>query len=314
MQIGALIADCFRDALDRKIFWVMLAITVFVAAAMACMGFDERGISLLFGVWRLEYNHPVFHGGVATFGIPLKLIAAIAINVLDFFVGWIGTVLAVIATAGIFPALMERGAIDVVLAKPLPRWKLFLGKYLGSMVFILMQAGVFVLLTFLVIGLRWRTWLPGYLLSIPLMVILYSYIYAVCVLVAVVTRSTITAILLSLAAWLVFFAPQAVYTTVRAVPDWRGSRVDHVAGVVRWILPKTQDITYIAGRWAGAGIEVDMPVPPPAGFMDEEDMTAMRELSQQQLNVGAIKSIGSSLAFELAVILLAMRRFSTMDF
>ncbi|HEY3242684.1 MAG TPA: ABC transporter permease subunit [Phycisphaerae bacterium] len=314
MQTWALIADCFREAFDRKIFWVMVAITLIVTSAMACIGFDERGISFLFGVWRLEYSNPAFHGGLAAIGIPLKFVAAIAINILDTFVGWIGAVLALVATAGIFPRFMERGAIDVPLAKPLPRWKLFLGKYLGSMVFILMQATLFVALTFVVIGLRWRAWLPGYLLSIPLMVILFSYLYGVCALVGVMTRSTATAILVSLAAWLVFATPATVLQTMSIVQPRGNGRIVQVARLARWVLPKTGEVAYIAGRWAGAGIELDVPVPPPAGFADDNQAAAMRELSEQQLKISALKSIGSSLAFELVIVLLAMRRFSKTDF
>ena len=86
------------------------------------------------------------------------------------------------------------GSIDVVLSKPMTRWQVFLGKYAGSMVFVFVQACIFVLLTFVVIGIRWGCWIPGYLLTIPLVLLLFSYLYCVSVWVAVYFRSTVAAV------------------------------------------------------------------------------------------------------------------------
>jgi ABC-type transport system involved in multi-copper enzyme maturation permease subunit len=319
MQVWALIADSFRDALDRKVFWVMLLICVIIAAAMLCIGFDEKGVSLLFGLFRADYQGPLLRGYLGSFGIPRAAIGAFAVYLLmDFVLGSVAILLALIATAGVFPTLMERGAIDVVLAKPLPRWKLFLGKYLGSTVFVLIQASFFIVMTFFIIGLRWKTWLPGYLLSIPLLVVLYTYVYSVCVLIGVVTRSTITAILLSLAAWFAFSIIQAAPALFEMfVPSGKAHRWYAVAETVAWLVPRTQDIPYIAARWCEAGTSLDLS--PAARRKAQESNDAFRieraqQIEEEQLRISAAKSIGSSLGIELVIVLLAMRRFSKTDF
>ena len=140
MQFAALVVDCFREARDRKLFWVMTAISVMIAAGMACISFDEEGISVLFGFWKLK-------GAALSTANPQfnDLIGGILIYYIgDIYIGWIGIILALIATAGVFPSLLERGTIDVVLAKPMSRPMIFLGKYLGSMVFVAIQATIFV--------------------------------------------------------------------------------------------------------------------------------------------------------------------------
>jgi len=163
LQLRALIVDCFREALDRKLFWVMAGISVLIAAAMACVGMDETGIHFLFGKWNFETD--VFAPGNPRGPALIGTILTYYIG--DFYIGWIGIIIALVATAGIFPTLMERGAIDVVLAKPISRPMIFLGKYLGSMVFVALQATIFILLTFLVVGLRWHCWLWAYLGCTP---------------------------------------------------------------------------------------------------------------------------------------------------
>ena len=47
MQFKALITDCFREALDRKLFWLMIIISVAIAVWVgerrrACMAFPCR--------------------------------------------------------------------------------------------------------------------------------------------------------------------------------------------------------------------------------------------------------------------------------
>ena len=63
-----------------------------------------------------------------------------------------GILLALIWTAGFLPTFLEPSAAAVLLAKPVPRWTLLLGKYLGVLVFVVFQATVFVVGTWLALG------------------------------------------------------------------------------------------------------------------------------------------------------------------
>ena len=54
MQFWALIVDSFRESLDRKIFWVMAAMSVLIAAAMFCIGFEPGKIVIFFGTWEFQ--------------------------------------------------------------------------------------------------------------------------------------------------------------------------------------------------------------------------------------------------------------------
>ncbi len=308
MQFWALIVDSFRESLDRKIFWVLVCISLLVAATMFCVGFEPTRVNIMFGLW--EFDTELFNPTSET---GRENIASIAVTCMDIVVGWIGVMLAIIATASFFPAFMQRGAIDVLLSKPMTRAKVFLGKYVGSMVFVLLQATLFGVLTFVVMGVRWGTWLPGYLLIIPLLVILFSYLYCVSVWAAVVMRSTIAAIFLSIGAWVVFAGVQSMDDALELYPQWQEERtLFYSVRTLRWVVPKTQDITYLAERWSGAGSGTNLV--PDTNYQDTRMLDRARALEQKRRNVNAVHTIGSSLAFEGIIVLWAMWIFARKDY
>ena len=107
----------------------------------------------------------------------------------------------VCALAGIFPDLITNGTIDLVLSKPISRLRLFLTQYAAGLLFVTLQVTIFTLASFLVIGLRGGVWEPGLFITVPLVLCFFSYLFAVCVLLGMLTRSTVAALLLTLLFW-----------------------------------------------------------------------------------------------------------------
>ena len=314
MQFWALMVDSLRESLDRKIFWVLVLITLVVVLTMASVGFEGDNVSFFFGLWDSQTEH---YNPLSDLGRS-HLVGFVVYFLLSAIVGWIGVVLMIIATAGAFPAFMEGGAIDVVLSKPVSRGRLFLYRYIGGMVFVLLQAALFVVLTFLVMGLRWGVWEPGYLLAVPLLVLLFSYVYCVSVLVAVKTRSTVAAILLSIGAWIAFAVIHQAPGIFDVFPALREHERLHAAiRVISWIPPKTGDFDYLAARWARAGTSVEvLPAAVMTSYDDDErdQMERAHELEEKELAKNPLLSIGSSLAFEVVIVSLAMWSFTRRDF
>jgi ABC-type transport system involved in multi-copper enzyme maturation permease subunit len=309
MQTWALIADSFRESVDRKIFWVLLLIEGIVAAAMFCIGFSPGKVDILFGTWSIE---TVQFTTIA--GLDTTKIAGLTVHfIMDVVLGWAGVTLAIIATANFFPTLLERGAVEVLLSKPMSRTKLFIGKYLGSMAFIGIHATIFIVATFFVIGWRWRVWLPGYLLTIPLLMILFSYLYAISAWAGVMFRSTVAAVLLSLGAWVAFAGVQAMGDAFDAFPTWKENRWAYGAvSTARWCIPKTHDITYLAAKWSGAGTSVDLV--PDVPDVDRPSLNRAAQAELDRMNLNPLQTIGSSLLFEGVILLLALWKFSRSDY
>ncbi len=314
MQFWALIVDSFRESIDRKIFWVLVGVTALVALAMLSVGFHGDSVSLFFGMWSTEterFNPLMDYGRANLVGFVVYLLA-------NTVMGWIGITLMIIATAGAFPAFMERGALDVVLAKPISRPRLFLYKYLATMVFVVLQGAFFFGLTFLIMGLRWGVWVPGYLFCIVLLVLLFSYLYCVSVLVAVKTRSSVAAILLTLLAWVAFALIHQAPVVFDEFPELKERRTLYTAvRVASWIPPKTGDFPYLAARWSRAGASIDA-VPffdtATASDLDREDLDRARKVEEREISKSQLYSIGSSLLFEIVIVLWAMWIFARKDY
>jgi len=314
MQFWALIVDSFREARDRKIFWVLLGLTLLITFVMVSIGIESDRITFLFGLWDVDTPR---YDPLTVVG-RTRIVGSVVYLLLFALLGWVGVILMIIATSSAFPQLMERGAVDVLLSKPISRPKLFLYKYLASMVFVALQAGVFVGLTFLVMGLRWRVWVPRYLLCAPLLVLLFSYVFCVSVFVAVKTRSTVAAILLSLGAWFAFALPSTALQTFEQFPELKKQeRLYAAIRMVAWIPPKTSDIPYIGAQWARAGSSVDIfpdEAMSTASPDDREQIDRARQMEEEALQKNPWVSIGSSLAFEAVVVLWAMVSFTRKDY
>lgn len=107
------------------------------------------------------------------------------------------------ACAGYFPNMLESGAIDIVLAKPLDRLRIYLSKYLGGLA--LYSGAVFAayLIVFVVLGFRTGVWHGRVFLAIPLQVFSAGVLYAILALVGVLSRSSTLALIVGLVFYIV---------------------------------------------------------------------------------------------------------------
>ncbi len=147
----------------------------------------------------------------------------------NIWLTWVATVLALVSTAGIFPDFISSGAIELVLARPIGRLRLFLLKYLSGLLFVTLQVAVFSFVSFFVIGIKGGAWEPAVFLSIPLVVCFFSYLFAFCVLIGMITRSAIPALLLTIVFWFVIFginATELIFYQTSVVAELRVEAIE----------------------------------------------------------------------------------------
>ncbi len=206
-QTLAIFLDAYRELNARKLFWATLVLSGLVVAAFSLIGINERGIRL--GMWDLEMkdiNTSVI--SAETFYKSMFLSFGVG-----FWLSWIASILAIVSTASIFPDFVSGGAIDLSLSKPIGRLRLFLTKYVAGLLFVTLQVTVFSLASFLLIGIMGGAWEPAIFLAIPIIVLFFSYLYCFCVLVGIITRSTIAALMLTLLFWFVIFLVHSAEST-----------------------------------------------------------------------------------------------------
>jgi len=237
IQTGAVFVDAYRELNARKMFWVVLIISGIVVLAFATIGIDQKGLKFFGMSFLPSFNTNIWARGdfykwmFDTFGVGAWL-------------SWIATALALISTAGILPDMLTGGSIDLYLSKPISRLRLFLTKYVSALLFVGLQVGLFTFASFLVLGIRGGTWLWGLFLTIPIMLLFFSYLYSICALLGIVTRSTLAALLLTLLAWCFIWM---IHTTEAALllfqlrkragigdvrsADHRAGKQDHAIGI-----------------------------------------------------------------------------------
>ena len=202
-QTAALAVDAYRQVNAQRLFWITMVLNVMAVLTFAIPGIDAKGVYFPFGL-RLDFG---LNTAVMTPGLFYKyLYTAWAIPI---WLTWIAVVLALISTANIFPDLLNAGAIDLYLSKPLGRLRLFLTKYLFGLTFAALQVTVFSLAGFLAIGIRSGVWAPGLFWAIPVVTIFFSYLFCVSALLGVLFRSTLAAMLLTLLLWFGLFVVNA---------------------------------------------------------------------------------------------------------
>lgn len=187
-QTVAIFVDAYRELNARKLFWITLILSAVLVASFALLGIDSKGI-----------NIAAFHIDVRRAAFLYKYLFSLII--ISLWLTWAATVLALISTAGIFPEFISGGSIDLYLAKPIGRPRLFITKYLAGLLFVTLQVAVVALGGFLLLGLRGHEWNAKLFLAIPIVVCFFSYLFGFCVLLGVKTRSTIAALLLTLLFW-----------------------------------------------------------------------------------------------------------------
>ena len=193
-QTKALLLDAYRDLNARKMFWVVLILNVLVIAGFGTLGIRNGRLSVL--TWELPLDIPV----------PVFVYKWIfSYVIVGQWLTWAATILALISTASIFPDFMAGGTIDLYLSKPISRLRLFFMKFLTGLLFVALQVTVFTVGGLIVLRTRGGIWEPGLLLAIPIVVLFYSYLFSICVLLGVLTRSTLAALFLTIVAWFGIF-------------------------------------------------------------------------------------------------------------
>jgi hypothetical protein len=266
-----LVRDTFRQARASGIAWVMLAVSA--VCIVFCLSVSVSGpTSLKHGDEPAEFlsrNDPQTDpekaqkagvdvaGGEMTiaFGavhLPLArdtrdgvrfIQLVLAAGVADA----LGVLLALVWTAGFLPTFLEPGVASVLLAKPVPRWSLLAGKYVGVLAFVAFQALVFVGGTWLALALRTGVWDMAYLWCVPVLVLHFAVFFSFSALVAVCTRSTVACVIGSLLFWLLCWGMNYGRHLVAGVPDVQqvpGSLTWLVEGGY-WLLPKPADLSLV---------------------------------------------------------------------
>jgi ABC-type transport system involved in multi-copper enzyme maturation permease subunit len=150
-----------------------------------------------------------------------------------------GTILAIFASAGLMPAVLEPGRIGLLLSKPVTRPMLLAGRYAGNLLVVTLNQVYLVTAIYVIVGLKTEIWHASFLYTVPVTVFLFAVLLTVVVFVGVVSESA--ALSLMVAAALMFIS--MLLASRRIVVNLLSSEWSRdLWQALYWILPKPWDL------------------------------------------------------------------------
>lgn len=194
-QTWAILLDSYRELNAKKLFWITMILSVLIVIVFAMVTVGDKGVGFL---WLTTPGTGEFAQAIDRAVFYKFLMQNVGIGI---WLAWVATILALVSTSTIFPDLVQSGSIDLMLSKPISRVRLFLTKYVCGLLFVALQVSVFSVGTFFVVGIRGGSWEPGLFLAVPIVTLFFSYLFSVCALLGVITRSAIASLLLTIMLW-----------------------------------------------------------------------------------------------------------------
>jgi ABC-type transport system involved in multi-copper enzyme maturation permease subunit len=160
------------------------------------------------------------------------------------FLAFVTVCIGIFATANLTTSMMEKGTIDLMLSKPVPRWMYITGRYLGASLIILIEVCFLIGGLWLAAAISFGTWGPQLLISIPYITLSFMGIYAVVVLIAVLSRSSALSIIVGITIYIMIGAVIPIGNWLdKAIGGGSGKGIFSVlADIVHWTLPQMNDL------------------------------------------------------------------------
>lgn len=114
---------------------------------------------------------------------------------------WLILLVTVIVSAGFVPNTMRKGALDLLVSKPVGRLELLVYKYLGGLVFAFLIIAFLIGSAYLIIGLRFDFWSVNFLGMVPILTFYFAILYSISTLFGVLARNMLVSILVVLVLW-----------------------------------------------------------------------------------------------------------------
>jgi len=181
MKLLAIIQLTFRESLAKKTFLAFLAISTFI------------GLLLIFAL-----NFDIVDGlqsGVSIFGkdVPQQFdISKIIFGIeggLSVLLYTAGIFLSLFATSSLIPTMLQPGFIDLFLSKPVSRFQILTGRFIGAVLIVALNIFYLVIFAGLILSLKTGVWNWGFLWAAVIIVLSFTVLFSLMTFLGMVSRN-----------------------------------------------------------------------------------------------------------------------------
>jgi ABC-type transport system involved in multi-copper enzyme maturation permease subunit len=241
-MMGAVIRDTLRESINRRMGLVLIVFALIVPM-------------ILIGMIRVQHT-PAGKLEVAMLSfhtLPPEIFALSTFGGLLVTANGFWVILGVFATAPLLMSFLEKGRADLVVAKGIPRWQLFLGHYLGTFALFAGTVFVFAVVPALYLWARTGVSIKQFLIAISISVFTFSTVLAMMSVAAIATSHVALPIILAFVYSL--FGPGLAQRKALFYQDiitWKWAQ--WLMDWVYRILPKTSELVSASQKYLNTGV------------------------------------------------------------
>jgi ABC-type transport system involved in multi-copper enzyme maturation permease subunit len=235
-KIAAILTLTFRESLARKTFIAFFILStllhLFLIFALDVSAID--GAMTMLSVFGSELN--------AFDKIDFQKIITDIQSGIAFLAFFGGIILSLFATANLIPNMLERGSIELLISKPLPRPVIFLARFVGAQIIVALNVTYLIAGSWLILSLKTGLWHWPYLYSIAMVIATFAMLYALVSLVGVTTRSASVSIMV---AYIAILLSTLLVQKDELYAFLTGKVYYYLLEALYQVLPKTSELSLI---------------------------------------------------------------------
>ncbi len=234
-----------REAFSRKLFVTFFGVSTFVLIISAIV-FASFEVQQLAGFAKPE--------GIPGEDLIERVVGVFRILLIAPLFGG-GLFLSIFSVSSFIPNMLEKGNIDLFLSKPITRNQIIWGKFFGGLIVVFINIAYVVIGFWILLGFKFGVWDSSFLITIPTITFTFSALYALIILLGILTRSSILAMMIS---YLIFFILSPVLAARDSITSLFDNKfVEILFDVFYYIIPKTAELGSITSDLAAGGEIMD---------------------------------------------------------
>ena len=152
------------------------------------------------------------------------------------FIGTVGLFLALLATSTLFSTMLQKGSIELLLCRPIPRWRIVTARFLGGAAIMAFNGAYLFLGVWTVLGWKSGVWNSGFPISTVFAVFAFVVLFSVVMVVSVTTESAPAGLLVAFT-MLIFSPILAAHEQI--TPTFSSELYRQIFRSLYWLVPKS---------------------------------------------------------------------------